>query len=225
MKTYNIFYSRRYGGSQKILLYPSFVGTGVVMSQLLAWFYNKIQMGFGTEVAQVGMATGVVVMLLILTSGIKIAHNVDQAIRAQRSIFSKTNRGKFARFLIRLWGYDLNCLEEVEEVELESNSGLEDLGLSFEEAMDLINQTRKRGRRPDFTLERWLPITVKWETRDPIRDAYTLAELISEFLGTNEDGSPVMSEQSYYKTWRPRALAELERRARTKKATSKKSRA
>ncbi len=56
-----------------------------------------------------------------------------------------------------------------------------------------------------------------------MRDAFTLPELISEFLGTNEDGSPVMSEQSYYKTWRPRALAELERRAKVKKGASKKS--
>jgi hypothetical protein len=60
------------------------------------------------------------------------------------------------------------------------------------------------------------------ETRDPIRDAFTLGELISQFLGTNEDGSPIMSEQSYYKTWRPRALAELERRVQAKKALSKK---
>ena len=68
------------------MLYPSIIGTGVVMSQLLAWVYNKIQLGFGTEVAQVGMATGVVVMLLILTSGVRVARKVDQAIQAQRSI-------------------------------------------------------------------------------------------------------------------------------------------
>ena len=226
MKTFNKSKSRRYGGSQKILLYPSIIGTGVVMSQLLAWVYNKIQMGFGTEVAQVGMATGVVVMLLILTSGIRVARKVDQAIQAQRSIFSVANRGRCARFLIRLWGYELTHLEEVEkveEVDWEAGSGLDDLGLTYTEAMDLVNQTRKRGRRPDFTVERWLPITVKWETRDTTRDAFTLPELISEFLGTNEDGSPAMSEQSYYKTWRPRALAELERRAKVKKAASNKS--
>jgi len=194
-----------------------------MMSQLLAWIYKKTQVGFGMEVAQIGMAVGVVVMLLFITFGFKIASKVDRAISEQRSIFSKKNRGKLARFLMRVWRYNTDVPEEAEESEGEANFELDDLGLTYTEAMDLVNQTRKRGRRPDFTLERWLPITIKWETRDTMRDAFTLAELISEFLGTNEDGSPVMSEQSYYKTWRPRALAELERRAKVKKATGKKS--
>jgi hypothetical protein len=217
MKTDNIFHAKRYGGFQKHVLYPPFLGTGIVMSELLAWIYKKTQVGFGLEVAQIGMATGVIVMLLIITSGVKLGSKVDQAIREQRSIFSKTNRGKFARLLMRLWGFEIDAPEKAEAGGLEPNSMLEELDLTYDEAMDLVHQTRKRGRRPDFTLERWLPITVKWETRDPIRDAFTLAQLISAHLGTNEDGSPIMSEQSYYKTWRPRALAELERRAQAKK--------
>ena len=156
-------------------------------------------------------------MLWIITFGVKLASNVDQAIREQRSIFSKTNRGPCAKLLMRLWGYKTDLPEAAEDIETETNSGLDELGLTYDDAMDLINQTRKRGRRPDFTLERWLPITVKWETRDPIRDAFTLSELIIQFLGKNDDGSPIISEQSYYKTWRPRALAELERRAQAKK--------
>ena len=156
-------------------------------------------------------------MLWIITAGVKLASNVDQAIREQRSIFSKANRGHCAKLLMRLWGYKTDLSEAAEDAELETNSGLDELGLTYDDAMDLINQTRKRGRRPDFTLERWLPITVKWETRDPIRDAFTLSELIIQFLGKNDDGSPIISEQSYYKTWRPRALAELERRAQAKK--------
>jgi len=38
---------------------------------------------------------------------------------------------------------------------------------------------------------------------------FTLGELISEHLGTNSDGSPVVSEQTYYSTWRERALQEF----------------
>ena len=187
------------------------------MSQLLAWIYNKTQLGFGMEVAQVGIATGVLVMMLIIASGVKLASRIDQAIKDQRSIFSQTNRGRLAKLVMRLWGYETDSLEKVEDAEPELNPMMEELGLTYAEAMDLVQQTRKRGRRPDFTLEQWLPVTVKWETRDPIRDAFTLGELIIEFLGKNDDGSPIISEQSYYKTWRPRALAELERRAKAKK--------
>ena len=217
MKIEKIFNAERYGGSQKYVLLPPFLGTGVVVSQLLAWIYNKTQLAFGMEVAQVGMATGVLVMMLIIASGVKLASRIDQAIKDQRSIFSQTNRGRLAKLVMRLWGYETDSLEKVEDAEPEPNPMMEELGLTYAEAMDLVQQTRKRGRRPDFTLEQWLPVTVKWETRDPIRDAFTLGELIIEFLGKNDDGSPIISEQSYYKTWRPRALAELERRAKAKK--------
>ena len=217
MKIENIFNAERYGGSQKYVLLPPFLGTGVVVSQLLAWIYNKTQLGFGMEVAQVGMATGVLIVMLIIASGVKLASRIDQAIKDQRSIFGQTNRGRLSRLVMRLWGYETDSLEKVEDAEPELNPMMEELGLTYAEAMDLVQQTRKRGRRPDFTLEQWLPVTVKWETRDPIRDAFTLGELIIEFLGKNDDGSPIISEQSYYKTWRPRALAELERRAKAKK--------
>jgi hypothetical protein len=217
MKIEKIFNAERYGGSQRYVLLPPFLGTGVVVSRLLAWIYNKTQLAFGMEVAQVGIATGVLVMMLIIASGVKLASRIDQAIKDQRSIFSQTNRGRLAKLVMRLWGYEMDSPETVEDAEPEPNPMMEELGLTYAEAMDLVQQTRKRGRRPDFTLEQWLPVTVKWETRDPIRDAFTLGELIIEFLGKNDDGSPIISEQSYYKTWRPRALAELERRAKAKK--------
>jgi hypothetical protein len=88
MKPCNIIRSQSYGGIQKGLLYTSFIRTGVVVSHLMAWFYDKIQLGIGTEVAQVGLATGVVVMLLTITSGVKIGRSVDRVILRQESIFS-----------------------------------------------------------------------------------------------------------------------------------------
>ena len=197
MKTCTAFRSKKYDPAQKVLLYIALIGTGVVVSIPLAWFYNKIQMGYGIEAAQVGLATGVVGTLIWTTYGIKIGYKVDRAIQGQQSIFSSPIERKWAMFLMRVWGYEMICKDEADGVGLDPAFGLEDLGLNYEEAMSLINQPRRRGRRPDFTLEQWLPITVKWETRDPIRDAFTLGELISEYLGTNSDGSPAMSEQSY----------------------------
>jgi hypothetical protein len=81
-----------------------------------------------------------------------------------------------------------------------------------------VQKRRRLGRKPNFPLERWLPIAQKWENRDPLVDAFTLGELISEHLGTHPDGSPIMTEQSYYSTWRDLAIEELEKREAQKKA-------
>jgi hypothetical protein len=107
------------------------------------------------------------------------SHAIDHHVRRQdwaqrRSGYPKagvhfqhTCQGKLARFLIRIWGYEVNSQEEAEESEMETTSRIDDLGLSYEEGMDLVNQTWKRGRRPDLTLECWLPITVKWKPEIP----------------------------------------------------------
>ena len=52
----------------------------------------------------------------------------------------------------------------------------------------------------------------KWEKRDPLRDTMTLADLLAEEFGTNADGSPRMTEQTYY-DWRDRVFAELKKEA------------
>jgi hypothetical protein len=80
----------------------------------------------------------------------------------------------------------------------------------------LLDLPTRRGRKPTFPLERWIPIALKWENRDPIRDAFTLGELIAEHLGTNSDGSPIVSEQTYYSVWRQRAINEIRQRAKSK---------
>ncbi|MBL6960244.1 MAG: hypothetical protein ISR59_03980 [Anaerolineales bacterium] len=62
-------------------------------------------------------------------------------------------------------------------------------------------------RKLTFTLENWIPVVEKWESRDRTHDSFTLAELIAEHFGTQPDGTPVVSTQSYY-AWRKRVLAE-----------------
>ena len=112
---------------------------------------------------------------------------------------------------MNLWGY-----------EVKDKQALSTEALSPEphiiEPFDLFNMPARRGRKPTFPLERWIPIAMKWENRDPIRDAFTLGELIAEHLGTNSDGSPVVSEQTYYSIWRKRAMNEIRRRAKAKKS-------
>jgi hypothetical protein len=166
------------------------------------------------EAAQVTLAFQVFVLLVLITAGLGLGYLVDWAIRHRKSIFRVPQEGGCAEVLLRLWGYEMTCEEETEyNIMPEIN-----LFPTVDEVIDMINRPKRRGRKPTFPLEAWLPIAAKWENRDPIRDAFTLEELIRESLGENPDGSPVVSAQSYYSTWRERALKELERRAKAKQA-------
>lgn len=112
---------------------------------------------------------------------------------------------------MNLWGYEL---KEKEVVQIQTTPPEPQMIEPF----DLFNMPARRGRKPTFPLERWLPIAMKWENRDPMRDVFTLGELIAEHLGTNSDGSPIVSEQTYYSVWRQRAIDEIRRRAKAKKS-------
>ena len=110
---------------------------------------------------------------------------------------------------MKLWGYEV-C----EETKITDKVKIEiPIDPPMMEPLNLMNipTTPRRGRKPTFTVDRWVPIAMKWENRDPIRDSFTLGELISEHLGRNGDGSPIISEQTYYSVWKDRALEEIQR--------------
>ena len=79
---------------------------------------------------------------------------------------------------MNLWGYELK------EKDANQNPTITPEPQMIE-SFDLFNMPTRRGRKPTFPLERWIPIAMKWENRDPIRNAFTLGELIAEHLGTN----------------------------------------
>ena len=160
----------------------------------------------GVEAAQVTIALQVFVLLVMTAVGIGLGYLVDWAIRRRRSIFHSPPEGGCAEALVRLWGYEMTCQEEVEYTMIPEIN----LFPTFDEVLNMVNRPKRRGRKPTFPLEAWLPIAAKWENRDPIRDAFTLEDLIRESLGENSDGSPIVSAQSYYSTWRERALDELQ---------------
>jgi hypothetical protein len=168
----------------------------------------------GSEMAETALADHVVILLVLTAAGFALGYLVDWLIRHQKSIFHSLQEGSWAEMLVHLWGYDLKFGAESTN-QIDSEAPLIPKLDSFE----LIERPRRRGRKPTFPLERWLPIAVQWENRDPIRDAFTLGELISDHLGTNSDGSPVVSEQTYYSTWRERALQELQQRAQSRKSS------
>ena len=216
MKNCSIFRSRRYGSTKKVVLVLILIGIAVVLTLPVAWAYEKVNLSVGMEAAQVTVAFQVFVLLVMTVVGIGLGYLVDWAIRQRRSIFHSPPEGGCAEALVRLWGYEMTCQEEVDENFLPEFN----IFPTFDEVLNMVNRPKRRGRKPTFPLEAWLPIAAKWESRDPIRDAFTLEDLIRESLGENSDGSPVVSAQSYYSTWRERALEELKRQAEAKQAAS-----
>ena len=214
MRNCTIFRSKRYGPTKKVTLAVFLTGAGVVVTLSAAWAYQNIQRGLGVEAAQVTLAFHVSELLMMTTVGAGLGILVDWAIRRRRFIFYAPKEGTCVEALVRLWGYEMTCQEEVE------NNIIPEINLFpvFDEVVDMLHRPKRRGRKPTFPLEAWLPIAATWENRDPIRDAFTLEDLIRDSLGKNSDGSPIVSTQSYYSTWRGRAMKELARREKAKKA-------
>lgn len=207
----------RYGPIKKASLAICLIGVSLVVTLPVSWAYQKIQMSLGMEAAQVTMAFHVSELLVMTTVGFGIGFLIDWAIRRRKFIFQNPKEGTCVETLVRLWGYELVCKEEVEyNIIPEIN-----LFPTADEVRKMVSRPKRRGRKPTFPLESWLPIAAKWENRDPIRDAFTLEDLIRDSLGQNPDGSPIVSAQSYYSTWRERALKELQKRAKAKQAAGK----
>lgn len=168
------------------------------------WFYENYKKGLGDSLAHVAMAYHAILLSGMVLLGLGLGMGVEWLILQRKFIFRDPQPDGLAEWIILLWGMEVPPLNKEPEALPES----EMIELHY------LNRPTRRGRKPTFTLERWLPIAAKWENRDPMRDAFTLAELIAEHLGTNPDGSPIVSEQTYYSLWRARAIAELKRRTK-----------
>ena len=214
METYTVLRSPKYGITQKLWLILALIITGLLSLIPFFWLYQKVKLTFGIGAAEIGLTLGVVFLLAWIALGIFVGVKTDRMIREQKSVFNTSQKNKGADVLMRIWGYEKLYKEASDPENIETTA---DLDMDYEEVMSLVNQPNRRGRTPEFVLEDWLPVAIRWESREPGVDAYTLADVISEKLGTHPDGSPAMSEQSYYRTWRKRALKELESRAILKK--------
>ena len=238
METYTVLRSPKYGVTQKLWLILALIITGLLSLIPFFWLYQKVKGIFGIDVAELGLTAGVIFLLAWTTLGIFAGLKIDWMMREEKFIFNTSQKNKGAEILMLIWGYTKRSKEisdskdnPKEASPLKDNreeaSALEstkikweadfDFGLSYEEVMSAVNQPNRRGRPPRFGLDKWIRVAIRWESRDTRIETSTLAEVISEVLGTNADGSPAMREQSYYKTWRPRAKEALERIANNKK--------
>jgi len=211
MKLLSLIKSKKYGSPKKMLLLVLLKIALVGIFLQIAWSYHNLEDGLGTNVAKIVIGYHVVFLMILVVGGIGLGHWIDQLIRLKKSIFHQPQKGSWTEAFMNLWGYEL---KEAAAVQTQTASPEPQIIEHF----DLLNAPTRRGRKPTFPLERWIPIAMQWENRDPIRDAFTLGELIAEHLGTNSDGSPIVSEQTYYSIWRQRALDELRCRAKAKRS-------
>jgi hypothetical protein len=216
MKISTLFRARKYGSLNKIILLVLLKIAIVMVFLEVAWSYHTFESELGTRLAQAAIAYHIVLLLGMGTVGIGLGYWVDRMICQRISIFRSPQKGSWTEAFMNLWGHELKIKEEMAP-------GIDTISTpepSMIEPFVLLDLPTRRGRKPTFTLERWVPIALKWENRDPMRDAFTLGELISEHLGTNSDGSPIVSEQTYYSVWRKRAIDEIRRRAKSRKSSS-----
>jgi hypothetical protein len=203
--------THKYSSLNKFILLVLLLIAAIIVFLDVIWWYHNFESGLGTAIAQAAIAYHVIVLLVMTAVGIGLGHHTDQMIRKRKSIFRSPQKGSWVEVFMNMWGYELEE-EQAPTSDLQPGQA----GSVLIEPFVLLDLPTRRGRKPTFPLERWIPIALKWENRDPIRDAFTLGELIAEHLGINSDGSPIVSEQTYYSVWRRRAIDEIRRRAESK---------
>lgn len=216
MNTLNHLRATGGGMVKRMFLIGSFVSVLLLIARDIVWLYANFESGMGTRMAQVAISYHIALLIGMLTVGVGLGHMINRMIREKRSIFESPRKGGKTEKIMKLWGYEL-C----EETNISDEPNIEipiDPPIMDTFAIMDIPTTPRRGRKPAFTVDRWVPIAQKWEFRDPIRDSFTLGELICEHLGKNDDGSPIISEQTYYSVWKDRAMEEIQRIEARKKA-------
>ncbi len=215
-----LFRRPRHCTVKKVLLLVSVVGvTAIVISQIVL-AYRNFESGLGTGIARTAIAYHIIVIGVMIVLGLRLGYEVERMISQEKFLFTCTKRGRWAEWIMKLWGYDVN-VEGGGESDAQPAPEADPVPAPDPvEVPATWNVPTRRGRKPTFTLDQWMPVAVQWENRDTIRDGFTLSELICEHLGTNRDGSPIVSNQTYYSTWRTRAIEEMNRRAALKQAST-----
>jgi len=189
-----------YTHAQKRWLYILLLGSGVIMLLPLYWINQEVQSSLGQDVSQAVLSYHWILLFFLVAIGFVLALSVDLMIRYRLLIFKGTNLGKWARRFGYLWGYGI-ATDFPDETQATSPQTKKQPKISKP------RNKKRKGRTPTFPIERWIPIVEKWENRDPLHDIFSIEDLIEQYLGTNPDGSPILSKQSYY-VWRDKVFEE-----------------
>ncbi len=184
---------------KRALLFALLTG-GIAVFVSMLWIFQRIDSSLGDGLAEVAVAlTSILVMALVVT-GMRIGLSADRCIRRRRletfRIYQSSHR---VRHLCSLWGYaDYAAATKPEP--------------DGSQLLALIERPKHRGRPPTYSIDRWKKVVLAWENRDPMRNSLTLPEFLAEQFGVYADGSPRMSENSYY-DWRKKVIEEMRRDA------------
>jgi hypothetical protein len=179
--------------------------SGTLIFYSVNWMYHRIRDRLGFEIAEVVVAFLMILIVILILFGFGAGVGAGQILR-QRKIQALWIYRSLKRYRVMrsLWRH------------IKPNGRMEDARLSAVEAISIPERPPRRGRRPTHSLERWARVVQVWENRDTLRNTMTLSEFLAEEFGTYADGSPQMSENSYYE-WRKRVFTELRKQKSVKK--------
>jgi hypothetical protein len=181
--------------------------SGGVLYLALTWVYDKLDLSFGIQSAQVAVAILTILVLFLILVGIHLGIGLSRLLRQHGPGVRKLYRSHAsARYVIEFLGYGPDA------VEAESNATSVLSGPNSGELLAVMERPRRRGRPPTYSLDRWKKVVLAWENRDVLRNPMTLEEFLSEEFGVHPDGSPRVSENSFY-DWRKRVFKEIRKEA------------
>jgi type II secretory pathway pseudopilin PulG len=180
------------------------VATITIVVSSISWIYYHVHQSLGPEIAEVVVAVMMIIILALIVVGFRAGFGAREVLmqrkRRARRIYRLFKRSYMFR---ALWGH----------VGLPSETQPNIAAIRAPVVMDVVlDPTPKRGRHATFPIERWIKVVAAWENRDRWRNTLTLSEFLAEQFGTNADGSPLMSANTFY-DWKKRVHEELEKRA------------
>ena len=177
---------------RKVLLFALLTG-GIAVFVSMLWLFQRIDSSLGHDLAEVAVALISVLVMALVVIGMRVGLSVDRYVRLRRlekfRIYQSSHQ---VRHLCSMLGYGV--APSVMEPEPDGA-----------ELLALIERPKRRGRPPTYDIDRWKKVVLAWENRDPLRNSLTLAEFLAEQFGVYADGSPRMSENSYY-DWRKKVV-------------------
>jgi hypothetical protein len=193
----------------KYALYGSLIVSGAMLITSILWIYSRVHHSLGLEVAEVAMAFMSILILVLIGVGVRTGSQLDQLIREGQVEDCVIYQSFTLVRKIVIW---LGYQEKQPEKEVPTPPNAQNAA----DLLALMEKPRKRGgRHPTHPLDKWTRVVVAWEKHDHDRYPINLNEFLCEHFGRNADGSPGMSENSFYAN-KKRVLAELQRQATEK---------
>ena len=182
------------------MLYLILFTCGGLLFGSIVWVFHRIQTRFGDELAEVAAALMSILILALITVGMRAGWSLDRFIRHRRIDLWRIHQS------IRPTGYFLSLLG-YEEVQPQLSLP-ESETLNVTQLLVSMDKPKRRGRPPTHSFDRWTRVVLAWENRDPYRNPMNLTEFLSQEFGTYADGTPCMSENSFYEN-RKKVFEEL----------------